>query len=290
MKKSILFIINPITGKKNTQSVIKIINKYIDHENFTYDIKITNYQGEAEKITLQNIDKYQAIIAVGGDGTLNEVARVLINKHVTLGIIPTGSGNGLARCLKIPMKIKKNVQLINNFNTRKIDACLINDNYFFNIAGIGFDAEIAHLFNQSKNRGFINYIKLVASYFFKYKGKEYELKFNNQKIKLKTFLISFANSTQFGNNAHINPKGLLDDGLIECCILKKFPLLSSPALVIQLFTKTLHKSKYFMYYQSKQFELVIDKNINGHIDGDAVIFNNMLQVKIMPEAINIICN
>lgn len=288
MKQKLLFIANPVLKKNNIHEIKGSIDKTINKDKFDHDFIVTARKGEGEEITVKNKDNYQAIIAVGGDGTVNEIARGLVKSNKALGIIPTGSGNGLARTLKIPINIIEAIKIINNFRTKKIDCGIINGHFFFNISGVGFDAEIAGLFNQTKSRGFFNYFQLTAKYFFRYKPKFYQININGKTLNKEAFLIALANSTQFGNNAHINPKGLLDDGKIECCLLKKFPLMSALPLAIRMFSKTLHQSGYFEYYQAEEIKISAQENMKGHIDGDVVLFGKELNVRIVKEGLQVI--
>ena len=289
MKKRILFIINPKAGTKNKAIAEKAIRNYIDYDKFEPDFCYTDYQGHARELSLKEINSYDIIAAVGGDGTVNEIASALSKTDKMLAIIPLGSGNGLARFLKIPQNIKKAVSTINQSNSKKIDTIEINNKFCVNVSGIGFDAHIGNKFQSSDKRGLIKYTKLVIKEFFGYKPENYKLNIDGTEIERNAFLISFANSTQFGNNAHIAPKAEIDDGIIDVTVINKFPKYHSLNLAYRLFAKTLHNSKYIDIYKAKEIKLENNKNIIAHIDGEPVEFNGDVYFKINDKSLQVIC-
>ncbi len=289
MKKKILFIINPVSGAKKKNTIKQIIDNEIDNNKFDLSIKHTEYQGHGKEIAewaVQN--KFDVVVAVGGDGTINEISSSLINTDTIFGIIPKGSGNGLARFLNIPMNTRKAVQLINKMNVFKMDTIRLNNFYYVNMAGIGFDAHIAHLFANYGKRGLKSYIELIFKEFKTYKSMRYRLLIDGKPIEKTAFLVSFANSSQFGNEAHIAPLAEINDGLIDVCILHHFPKYKAIAIVSQLYTKRLIKSKYYDVYKAKQLQLISDTELKGHIDGDPVNFGKELNIKILPKSLTVI--
>ncbi|MEN8121548.1 MAG: YegS/Rv2252/BmrU family lipid kinase [Bacteroidota bacterium] len=289
MKKKILYIINPVSGVKKSKNLEKIINAETNRKLFDWEIKFTDFQGHGKEIAKWAIENnFNIVVAVGGDGTVNEISSALINTDTIFGIIPKGSGNGLARFLKIPVNISKAVKLINQMNVFKMDSILLNDFHYVNMAGIGFDAHIAHLFANYGKRGFKSYIELIFKEFKKYESKYYKLVIDGKPIKEQAFLISFANSSQFGNEAHIAPLAEINDGLIDVCILNNFPKYRVLGIIYQLYTKRLLKNKYYKVYKAKQLELKSDKELIAHIDGDPINLGNNLKIKILPQSLNVI--
>jgi YegS/Rv2252/BmrU family lipid kinase len=286
--KKILYIINPVSGVGKQKIVERLLEKYTDNNKITYDIKYTEYAKHAIEISKQNAKNYDAIIAVGGDGSINEIAQGLIGTETALGVIPTGSGNGFARHIKTPLKIEKAIKNINNFKTEIIDTGKLNDYYFVNVAGIGFDALISHKFAKLKKRGFSSYIKLTASEFRKYKGENINLKINNENHKINVFLLTIANGSQYGNNAFIAPKASMQDGFFDVALLNKFPLISSPGLAFRLFTKRFDKFKYVKTYKTEK--LIIEKKgkILAQIDGEAIEINDFAELSILKNSLTII--
>jgi diacylglycerol kinase (ATP) len=288
-KKKIRFIINPISGGKKKDNIEKIISAKIDHSCFNYDIKYTQYRFHAIEIAQNAIKEgFSIVVAIGGDGTVNEISKALINTEILFGIIPVGSGNGLARFLKIPLNIEKAINIINKGKSIKIDSIKINDDYFVNMAGVGFDALISHLFATSEKRGFTSYVRLILKEFYKYKPQTYQLIVDNKPLEIDAFLISFANSSQFGNNAHIAPTAEINDGLIDICILKKFSWWKSIILVILMYSKKLTRSKYYNVIKTHEVEITWPERLQMHIDGDPVAFDSIVKIKIVPDSLNII--
>ena len=286
----ILFIINPIAGtKKNIKDLENLINKTIDKNKFELIIKYTEYAFHGTEIAEQAVkDKIDIVVAVGGDGTINEISKALVYTDTIMAIIPKGSGNGLSRYLKIPMNTKRAIKLINKINVKKIDTAKINNKHFINVAGVGFDAHISYLFANHGKRGFLSYVKLILGEFKKYKAEKYTIMSNNIEYNVDAFLISFANSSQFGNEAHIAPLAEINDGLIDIVVLKKFPLTQSMQIASMLYTKTLHKSKYYQLIKTDKAEITCKNEIKGHIDGEPTTFEKKFNVEIFEKSLNII--
>jgi len=288
-KKSILFIINPYSGKKTNVDILERINTGINSLKFNFEIKFTEAPGHASKLAQEATNnKTNIIVAVGGDGTINEVASCLINSDSLLGIIPLGSGNGLARHLGIPLTISKAIKLINDVNYKLIDTATINDKAFISIAGVGFDALIAKKFATSKKRGFTGYIHYVANSFIKYKPKIYKLKINDRIFKTKALFISFANSNQFGYNTQIAPNAKLDDGKLDVCVVQKPNLFKMPLIANLVFLKKIDKSQHVDIIPTDKVTVEREKGKYVNIDGEAVKMSKKLEVKVVPLSLKII--
>lgn len=289
-RQKILFIINPISGKDEKTNIDNIISDYIDKDKFEISFVFTEYGKHASSLAKHAVkDGYDIVVAVGGDGTVNEVASSLINTDVKFGIIPSGSGNGLARFLKLPLNVKKAVEIINCSNFTQIDTIKVNNYYCVNVAGVGFDAHISNLFANYGKRGLQSYVKLIIREFFKYKEKLYKILIDNRVGEKQAFVISFANSSQFGNDAHIAPLAEIDDGLIDICILRKFPAWKSLFMAVRLFTKSIHKSKYYQLIKTNELEIINSETLHAHIDGDPFTFNSNVKIKILAKSLNVIC-
>jgi len=288
MMKKILFIINPISGVGKQKNIQSIIDKRLNKSNFICEIKYTEAPKHATQISSEAVGKYDAVIAVGGDGTVNEVSAGLIGSKTPLGIIPSGSGNGLARFLHIPLKIKKAIELINQFEIQAIDSLTINNIKFVNLAGIGFDALISHQFANYGKRGLWSYVKIIIKEFYRFKPLEFTCNIDGKIISKKLFMISFANSSQFGNNAHIAPNAKINDGLIDICMLRQFPLIVSPIIAFRLFNKTMHKSKYIEIIKGKSIQIAHHSEIIAHVDGEPILLTKNLKIDIRPLSLNVI--
>ena len=241
MRKKVLYVINPISGAGRQKGVEKLVIQHSDDRRIDYTIECTKSSGQATEISKTRGKDYDAIIAAGGDGSINEIVQGLIETDTALGIIPIGSGNGFARHLKIPLKIEKAIEVINDFNVTRIDTAKIDDHYFANVAGVGFDALVAHEFAIFGKRGFTSYVKVTAKELIKYKPLSVNLTTDGVRHKVKAFLLSIANGSQFGNNACIAPRASMKDGKLNITILKNFPLVSAPVLIYRLLTKSFEK-------------------------------------------------
>ena len=230
----------------------------------------------------------ETIVAVGGDGSVNLIARTLIGTDTVLGIIPAGSGNGLAHHLKIPVNAVKALGIINRRKTALIDSAWINDKIFFSIAGVGFDALVAEEYSRSKMRGFLPYFRIVASRYPVYKPKDYELNIDGTHIQRRALLVVFANSGQFGYNTIIAPQAKLDDGLIDVCIARKVPLIKAPLMVYQLFSGTIDNSKYIEIFKARHVEVKRKTNSCVNLDGESVELTNNVIVKVNPGSLRVI--
>jgi len=290
--KKILFIINPISGNHRKIKIPRLIERHLDKSMFTYEIKYTKYPKHATEIASEAVEqKIDIVVAVGGDGTANETSKALINTNIALGIIPLGSGNGLARYLDIPLLPIFAIRNLNRQRTKKIDTLLIDNYTCVNMAGIGFDAHIAHLFAKHKKRGFRSYLDIILKEFKRFKSKKTKVSFDNQTIEENAFLVSFANSTQFGNAAHIAPKASASDGKLDISILQKFPLVAGIDIGSRLFLKNIDKSKFSKEFKTEKIKVEVENGentIEGHIDGECYFFSNPFEVTIQPHSLKVI--
>lgn len=279
----IRFIINPISGTGKQKEIEKYITKYIKD----FEIVHTKKSGDATIISKnaakENID---VVVAVGGDGTVNECLKGLVNTNTALGVIPCGSGNGFAYHIGMQSNIEKAVKQLNNSRIETIDSCTANGFPFVNVSGIGFDAHIADLFLTLKVRGFSSYVKIILSE-LSYNAKEYSIFYNNIERKVKAYMIDFANASQFGNNAKISPRSDFQDGLIDFVIVNNFPKWKIPIILFMLFSGRLHLSKHVEIIQCEKMTIRAE-NTNLHLDGEPIKLSNPVEVTIMPESLKIL--
>lgn len=280
-KEKIAFIINPKSGTVSKKNIPDLVNDNLDMRKYEPVFHFTREAGHAtrlaEKCLNENIKK---IIAVGGDGTVNEVAKALINKEAAFGILPGGSGNGLARHLNIPLKTVDAISMLNNCSESAIDYGTINDHPFFCTCGVGFDAHIGNKFAQSKSRGFYTYIKETIYAFFHYRSKKYKVRVDDQKFKNEAFMITVANAGQYGNDAYISPSADIRDGLLDVCILSPFPKVKAFDLGIRLFKRTIDKSDYVEVIKGKKVTIKRKKKGVVHLDGEPAIMGKKLKITI----------
>ncbi|GGD69581.1 hypothetical protein GCM10011514_37120 [Emticicia aquatilis] len=286
-KQAIWFIVNPISGgKKVHQSIVELIDIQLDKQLYLPKICYTEYAGHATEIAADAVkNKIPIVVAIGGDGTVNEVGKALIHTNTALGIIPTGSGNGLARELGIPMKAAKAIESLNTPVSKQIDVCYANEVPFFCTAGIGFDAHCADIFSKMKGRGLINYVKVGFSEFWKYQPLKCVFGANIYEV----FSITFGNASQFGNNAYITPTAIIDDGLIDCTIINPPSALQALPMIAQLFNGNIHSSDLSENYRGTKFKVSNDQNFLIHYDGEPLQLNtNELTISISEKCLRVI--
>ena len=279
----IRFIINPASGTGKQKGIEKYINKYLKD----FEIIYTEKAGDASIISKDAADKnIDAVIAVGGDGTLNECLKGLINSNTALGVIPCGSGNGFAYHIGMDHNIEKAIKQLNNTRIEVIDSCTANGLPFANVSGIGFDAHIANLFSSLRERGFINYAKLIFKE-LSYNAKEYNIIYNNIERKVKAYMIDFANASQYGNNARISPMADFKDGLIDFVIVKEFPKWKIPILIYLLLTGNIHLSNHVEIIKCNKMTIKTENTLL-HLDGEPYKTSNPVEVTILPKSLKIL--
>ncbi len=291
MKKKAVFIINLKSGTSDKATIPEIIASTLDKDKFDYEIAVTQYAGHASEIAASAKDQgIDIAVAVGGDGTVNEVARAIVHSNTALGIIPCGSGNGLARHLLLPINARKAIEVINNCEIRDLDYGIINGYPFFCTCGMGFDAFVSKKFAEAGKRGPITYVENVLKEGLKYKPETYVIEDENGTARYKAFLISCANASQYGNNAYIAPQASMSDGLMDVIIMEPFNLLEAPQISIDMFNKTLDKSSKIKTFRCKK--LRIHRSAPGviHYDGDPVMSGEDIDVELKPKGIKIIVN
>lgn len=290
VKEKILFLINPISGTKHKGHLPGMIKELTDTSIFDVEVVITKYKREATEIVREKLlENYRYFVAVGGDGTVNEVAKALINTQGVMGIIPVGSGNGLARHLKIPLQPVKAIQIINKLKHQAIDYGLINNNPFFCTCGVGFDALIGDKFAQCKGRGLSNYVKTTIKEYFNYKPETYKITIDNERtINRPAFLITFANGSQYGNNAYIAPHADICDGKLDVCILAPFSLYKAPGIGIRLFAKNIDKSS--LMHSERASHILLERASEGvvHFDGEPHRMGKNIEISMINKGLNII--
>lgn len=291
MKKKAIFIINLISGTSDKAAIPGLIDQLLDKEKFEYEIAITEYAGHASEIAAKaKDDGVDMVVAVGGDGTVNEVARAIVHSNTALGIIPCGSGNGLARHLQLPINVKKSIEIINAFEVRDLDYGIINGYPFFCTCGMGFDAFISLKFAEAGKRGPLTYIENVLREGLKYEPETYTVMADDETSLHKAFLISCANASQYGNNAYIAPQASMSDGLMDVIIMEPFGLIDAPQISIEMFNKTLNKNSKIKTFRTKKIH--IKRSMPGliHYDGDPTITDADIDVSIESKGIKVIVN
>ena len=290
-KKHITFIVNPISGGHQKDDILKMITELTDREQFDLDIRMTEYAGHAAEIATKSAQEgIDIVVAVGGDGTVNEVARSLTHTQTALGIVPCGSGNGLARHLCIPMNVHKAIEILNHCKIMEFDYGVVNNIPFFCTCGMGFDAFISLKFAEAGKRGPITYVENVLKEGLKYKPETYEVEDETGARRYKAFLIACANASQYGNNAYIAPEASMRDGVMDVIVMEPFTALEAPQISIDLFNKTLNQNSKIKHFQTQKIHIHRQTPGAIHYDGDPIMTDPDVDVHIEHLGIRIVTN
>lgn len=283
------FIVNPKAGISNKRSLLKSLQESA-LENPGWKVFETKYAGHATILATKLAQQgYQKIVAAGGDGTVNEVARALLHTGIPMGIIPVGSGNGLARHLGIPLDLPRALKIIRGNQTLLIDAGLINEKYpFFCTAGVGFDAQVGKQFAKAGQRGIMTYLKTIFEEYFTYKPQTYKIVVDGRELERKAFLITLANASQWGNNAVIAPRADIVDGLLDITIMSPFHPLEAPAVGILLITRNIDASGHTESLKGRHIQIERDGPGLVHCDGDALEMDSCLDIQALHHALTVL--
>lgn len=275
-----LFIVNPISGKGRKQTIISNLKKA------GYEVVCTEYAGHAEKLAREA--SAQVVVAVGGDGTVNEIARGLVGTGKTLGIIPCGSGDGLARHLGISHKFESALKTITSGKTSPLDAGSINGKMFFSVCGVGFDAVVSENFAKCGKRGLSSYIREGLKAWKAYVPERYSLTIDDHTIEHDAMFITVGNSNQWGNGAKITPLADSSDGILDITVVDDFGAVELPFLASKLMTGRAHKSRRVHTYRGRN--IIITRSADGpaHADGDWFSAGKTLEINIMPHALDVL--
>ena len=285
----IFFVINPASGKNSRKPDETEILEFFRNTPFEIKTALTGSNGHASDLTKNALgENFDVVVAVGGDGTVNEIAKVLNGTGKYLGIIPCGSGNGLARHHKIPFKISEALAVIAKNNVVNHDSVKINDHYSFNVSGIGFDAHVAHLFGKDGNRGFLNYVKLVVKEFSDYHEFSYSIDCTEKKESGKAMLIAIANASQFGNNARIAPSADTNDGKADITVVRKMNFLQLPYFAYKVFKGEVHHSQFTSVMDTEKIIITCNTEVPLHVDGEPAGFSKRFEISSLKSSLRLI--
>ena len=286
--KNIAFIVNPISGTKAKNRVGKLIRELLDLQQFAPTVVVTEYAGHATQLAQQfAMQEYYAVVAVGGDGTVNEVASGLIGSNTALGIVPNGSGNGFARHLDISTRMNRAIEMLNSSEVINVDYGMVNDKPFFSTCGVGFDAVVAEKFSDSE-RGLKGYVQTIFKDLFQYKPESYHLKGQDIDMTTTAFLVNFANASQWGYDAYIAPKASIQDGWLDVAVVSEFPMVAAAGLALSLFTKNIDEKLQMNTLRTKELTLTRESEGVAHIDGTPITMPAELHVRIVEDGLKVL--
>ena len=288
-KRKVAFVYNPISGSRRLIPVIPIIERFINRDLYDYTILTTDHKGHATELARQYAaQNYDAVIAVGGDGTVNEVGCGLIGTNTALGIIPCGSGNGLARHLGIPIDPFKAVKWLNKSVFTDIDYGLINGRPFFCTCGVGFDATVSETFSNAGSRGVLTYMESILLEIATYKDQLYKLSFDDSSETFESFIVTCANADQWGNNAYIAPTASMQDGLMDVVVIHPFTPFDAPLLAFQLFNRQLDKNPKVTIRKCRRLTITRQNDGPAHYDGDPIQLGKEINIEMVPGGLKVL--
>ncbi|MCE6989098.1 diacylglycerol kinase family protein [Dyadobacter sp. CY323] len=285
-----LFILNPKSGTsigKRIETVEKTIHVFAKKYHSSAKILFTEERSHATELVKSNLTQgnWKAIVAVGGDGTVNEIAQALVGSDTPIGILPLGSGNGLARHLGIPLTLESSLEKLFDGIPITIDSAQLNDIPFFCTAGMGFDAYVGYLFSQQKERGLATYVNVSFKSYWSYVPQK--MLVNGEQTN--AFSLSFANAGQFGNNAWIAPHANLQDGFLDVCTISPFPKWYGTSLAYQLFTRQMRPSRFIDYKSVKEVIVETENPPLIHYDGEPFQMDTThIKVKVKPQSLRVV--
>lgn len=288
-RKHLVFIINPRSGTDRVKAIQSAIDAGIDAALYTHETQYTQRaQHGTELARLAASRGAYAVIAVGGDGSVADVAVGLAGSDTALGIVPKGSGNGMARTIGLPLHLDEAISIVNVGKMQKIDVGHVNDRMFVSNAGVGFDALISKQFAKSKRRGLLAYSWLVAKYLWLYKEWDWRITIDGQQINERAFLVNVANGQQFGYNFRIAPDASFTDGVLDVTIIRRFPKILGAGLALRAMWGNINDSRYVQHYRGKEISIVHPDLRLMQTDGDAHPCGNRLDFRIAPASLQVI--
>jgi diacylglycerol kinase (ATP) len=289
-KQKIRFIINPHSGVNKKSEIKNSIKRHLNHEKYDYELQFTKYAGHAISLAKDGVAKgFDIVVAVGGDGSVNEVASGLIGSSTVLGILPLGSGNGFAGHLGLGRKAKYALKIINDGHSALIDTCLVNDKTFVNLVGFGFDGLIAKALDGSKIRGLVGYTRSILHHLFSYRAANFEIKIDDKSVIIRRcYMLNIVNGTTYGYNFHFHSKAKLNDGTIHVLMVKDVARWRYFGLLYLSLRGKLHESNIVETLDAKQVQVIPKTNILMEIDGESIEGKSPYNIKVVPNSLNVI--
>lgn len=280
MDKKMLLIINPISGNGRKEGLAGHITDVLGTHGVEVVTEYTSCRGDATRLARTGIERgMDAVLACGGDGTVNETARALRDTGMTMGIIPAGSGNGLARHLGIPVDPIKSLDVIVGGHVEDCDYGTVNGLPFFCTFGVGFDAAVSDRFAASGQRGKISYVRSAIEEFLRFHHEHYTIRIDDKVITDDAFLVACCNASQYGNNAYIAPKASLTDGLLDMVIVRKASIIETAMIGVDLMAGTIHRNRIIETIPVRKVTIIRDGAGPAHLDGEPAALGDRLTVE-----------
>ncbi len=288
-RRHLVFIVNPRSGVERQKEITAAVENNLDADKFSYEIKLTEYPRHGTELARQAAaDGAFAVVAVGGDGSVNDIVHGLAGTGTALGIIPKGSGNGMARTMGIPLVTDEAVKVISRCNMGTMDLGVANDRIFVSNAGVAFDALISRKFAKSQRRGFAVYSWLVTKYMWLYRTRRFQISVDGQEMSEQAFMVNVANGTQFGYNFRIAPMASYTDGVLDVIIVRRFPRILGGVIALRAMTGTIHKSPYVRHFRGRSITISHPELKLMQTDGDAHACENKITFSVQPAAQKVI--
>jgi len=283
-------VVNPRAGfLRWKKPIVRAVRNGLSHLDFEWELKYTERRGHARELSAEATEQgFDLVVAVGGDGTVNECASGLVGSDTCLAVVPVGSGNGLARGLHIPVSVRKSLRLLRTGVVRRIDAGRVDGTYFFVTAGVGFDAEVGHEFDRRDLRGPIPYFVIGVKRFFVYKPQEIRLSFEDREIVRRVLLVTAANMRQYGSGAIIAPHARPDDGTLDVCVIQEVGFLPAVYYLPRLFLGTIDTAPYVEIYRTREFLIHRSEPGPYHCDGEPFDGGEDLHVTVVPRSLSVL--
>lgn len=273
-------IINPISGTRSKAGLDRMVIDSLSPLGWEVEVVYTKGHGDATRLALEAIEKKcDAVLAAGGDGTINETAAALCGTGVVLGILPCGSGNGLARHLGIPIDLREGLKVIHEDHPTDIDYATVNDRKFFCTCGVGFDAAVSAAFARKKTRGKFTYIQSTFETYANYEPEFYTISANGKKLTEKAFLVAVCNASQYGNNAYIAPSASINDGLLDVTIIHAGNTLSTALVGVDMMTGMIERNMLIQTFRTDNIIIERERRGPSHLDGEPLEMDDCLDIR-----------
>lgn len=287
-RERIQFIVNPFSGTTKKTNLPQLLQKHIDHNRFDFDIVYTERAEHAIELAKKAADnQYDIVCAVGGDGSVNEVAKSLVNTQTALAILPAGSGNGFAGHLELSRNLLQAILKLNKSEAQWVDTCMANEHFFINVAGIGFDALVAYRTKKSKRRGFLAYLWTALKEAASFKSMNLTLEVDGKITKGKYIAAVVANAKYYGYGFSISPLSSVQDGVMDLVLIKDTWIINYFLQAYRFLTKTLHKSNLVEVISGKEVTITMEGQQHFHVDGEGYQLNGSLNCHIFPKSIKV---